>query len=165
MKKKIIVGILVALACLPVVNTFALSDAQKATLAGEAKTINESLHLVQYSDLKVRDHLGGYYENILNAYMIPLNSRLVANSISNPALIDNQANFKTAKEKFSDDFVVYEKKLDALLDVDIAKHPEDFYAQLVELRASREKVRQDIEQLHKLIDEHRYLVNTLKESL
>ena len=143
----------------------ALSDAQRQVIAGECDTIHRVLESLQKTDSKTRVKLGYYYETILSKFMIPLNSRLVKNSISNSELINIQTEFKEAKQNFSDDFVAYQKNLEALLGMNCNGDPDAFYEKIVSVRSDRAKVRQDTVKLKDLITKHRDAVKKLMERL
>lgn len=163
--KKIFVGFAAVLALVPTISAFALSEEQEKVISGECDTIHETLKSLQKVDSKVRVYLGSYYEKILNKYMIPLNSRLVENSISNTDLINNQASFKGTKELFSNDFISYQKNLEELINSDCKTNPSGFYEKLESVRSDRKKVRQDVLALESLITKHKKAVNSLMEKL
>ncbi len=165
MKKIAVVISLAIISLLSVGGAFALSDEQLKVVAGECETIHQVLHSLQKSDSKMRVKLGYHYETVLSKYMIPLNSRLVKNSISNTELIELQTNFKEAKQNFSDDFVTYQKNLESLIDKDCTRDPNEFYEALEGVRNDRRKVRQDVIKLNGLVKKFQNAIVNLKESL
>lgn len=143
----------------------ALTDDQRQVIAGECGTIHQVLESLQKIDSKTRVKLGYYYETVLSKFMIPLNSRLVKNSISNSELINIQTEFKDAKQKFSDDFITYQKSLETLLGMNCNGDPDAFYEKIVSVRSERAAVRQDTVKLKNLIVKHREAVKKMMEQL
>ena len=127
--------------------------------------IKEILKGIQKSDSRARVYLGGHFETILTKYMTALNVRLVENSISNVALIENQNNYAKAKAAFNDDFITYQKGLEELIQVDCKTEPKNFYNELVGVRKKREVMAKDITKLTELLAEHKKLVKKLEEKL
>ena len=150
--RKIILSLsLIAMPLIIAGSATALSDAQRQVIAGECDTIHRVLESLQKTDSKTRVKLGYYYETILSKFMIPL--------------IDIQTEFKEAKQKFSDDFIAYQKNLEALLGMNCNGDPDAFYEKIVSVRSDRAKVHQDTVKLKELITKHRDAVKKLMERL
>lgn len=163
--KKIALGFSIILAFMPL-TTLALTSDQEAVISGECDTIRETLKMIQRADSKVRTHLGAYYENILNKFMKPLNNRLVETNIPSNELINAQVNLKNAKDKFSEDFILYQRILgDELIQIDCRNNPKGFYDKLVEVRQARAIVRDDVQKTNALIYEYRNSVTRMMEGL
>ena len=107
-------------------------------------------------------YLGGYYEAILSKFIMPLNVRLLENNLSSAGLVENQNKFAAGKAVFSNDFVMYQQRLEELVGMDCREKPEEFYDKLVLVRQKRKIMVQDVLKMRALISEHLKLVNGLK---
>lgn len=139
----------------------AISEAQTEAIVGHCETNRESLKSVQKVDSRVRVYLGSYYEKILSKFITQLNVRMVENNLSDMKLIENQAAVAAAREKFNEDFVVYQKGLEDLIMVDCAAEPERFYEELLKVREERAVVREDAMTVRERILEHVTLVKAM----
>ena len=137
-KKAMILFVCVLLSCLAL-PVSALSETQEATIVKKCDSIQEKLKLVQKKDARVRVYLGALYEKILTKYIVPLNVRLVENSVTNVSLIENQNSFAEARI--------------------------DFYQKLEQVRTKREKMTKDVAELSELLTKQKSLVSELKGSL
>lgn len=142
-----------------------ITDAQKAAITSGCTAIKDNLKLVQKDDSHARVYLGGYYEKIISKYVVPLNIRLVENSLSTPELVENQNDLTKAKATFVSDFIDYQRELESLINVNCQSQPEEFYNQLVKVRAKRNTVASDITKTRQLATEHTTAVSNLKEKL
>ena len=154
------VGVL--LICGPVLSVGAISGVQSSAIRDHCNTIKDGLKSVQKQDARTRVYLGGYYETILSKYMIPLNVRLVENSLAEVALTENQNNFATTKKAFNDDYISYQQGLEELVLMDCKTEPEKFYEKLVSVRGKRKTVNKDVLKLKELMEKHVKLVEGLK---
>ncbi len=143
-------------------NVGAITEAQNTAIVGHCDTIKDDLKKVQKEDARVRVYLGGYYETILSKFIVPLNVRLVENSLSSAGLVENQNKFAEAKTTFASDFIAYQQGLEELVGVDCKQKPEEFYDKLVTVRQKRKIMVQDVLKMRSLISEHVRLVENLK---
>ena len=145
--------------------TFALTPDQEGAISVHCESIRQTLKTVQHEDSRTRVYLGGYYETILNKFMVPLNLRLVKNNLVDANLTANQATFSTNKINFNDDFIDYQKSLDELIAIDCKNNPTDFYDKLILVREKRSIMRQDVQALQDDITAHIGFVGALKGQL
>ena len=166
MKKKSLIFYCITLMafcqCLPV---SALSETQKSAVVDNCETIRDNLKLTQKQDARARVYLGGYYETILSKYIIPLNVRLVENSLADVDLTANQNDFTATKKVFADDYVNYQQGLEELALIDCKAEPERFYEKLVSVRNKRKIVNHDVLKLRELMLEHVGLVKGLEAKI
>ncbi len=141
----------------------ALSEAQKTAIVANCTAIKDNLQKLQKDDSHARVYLGGRFEKINSKFVIPLNVRLVENSLSTPELVENQNQLTSSKATFVNDFVDYQRELETLVGQDCQVEPEKFYAQLQKVRAKRQTVADDVAKTRSLAGEHATLVTTLKE--
>ena len=140
----------------------ATTKKQDAAIVDHCDTIRESLKKVQKDDARIRVFLGGRYETILTKFIVPLNMRLVENSLSNADLVENQNEFAEAKTVFMNDYIGYQQELESLVGMDCKSEPGKFYEQLTKVRQKRKTIRQDTMRIRSLISTHIKLVSQLK---
>lgn len=140
---------------------WAASQGQEDAIYDHCETIRESLKTVQKTDSRTRVYLGSYYEKILTKFIMQLNFRLVENSVADAGLTGSQTAVSTAREKFNEDYVEYQKGLENLIAVDCKAEPGRFYEELVAVRAKRATVRDDATAVRKAILEHVSLVREM----
>ncbi|MBR3323939.1 hypothetical protein IKG24_00140 [Candidatus Saccharibacteria bacterium] len=168
-KKIVFLVVPVALVCLFGMSANAEGEAepsvteeQKNIIIDHCDTIKDSLKSLQKADSRTRVYLGRYYETILSNFMVPLNIRLVENSISNTKLIENQTNFANRRDRFNSDFISYQQALEELVNINCKNEPERFYTKLVIAREKRAIVSRDVTKLKGFTDEQVKLVQELK---
>ncbi|MBR3246611.1 hypothetical protein IKF87_01875 [Candidatus Saccharibacteria bacterium] len=161
--KKISVIVCAVMMSLCLVNVVgATTKKQDAAIVDHCDTIRESLKKVQKDDARIRVFLGGRYEMILTKFIVPLNMRLVENSLSNADLVENQNEFAEAKTVFMNDYIGYQQELESLVGMDCKSEPGKFYEQLTKVRQKRKTIRQDTMRIRSLISTHIKLVSQLK---
>lgn len=164
--KKISVIVCAVMMSLCLVNVVgATTKKQDAAIVDHCDTIRESLKKVQKDDARIRVFLGGRYETILTKFIVPLNMRLVENSLSNADLVENQNEFAEAKTVFVNDYIGYQQELENLVGMDCKNEPGKFYDQLTKVRQKRKTIRQDTMRIRSLISTHIKLVDQLKGKL
>ena len=171
MKKLKVVVLVAAVICAGFVasNVFAegeeqptLTEDQRNTIIDHCDAMKDNVKSLQKVDSRTRVYLGRYYETILTNFITPLNLRLVENNISNPALLENQTNFANRRERFVNDFIVYQQALEELLHVNCKGEPDRFYEKLLVAREKRQVVNRDVTRLRGFTDEQVKLVEELK---
>lgn len=128
-------------------------------------SIKTNLRGIQKSDARARVYLGAYYEKILTKYMTALNVKLVENNTPDTELIENQNKYASARTSFTEDYIVYQKKLEELLSVDCKGEPKKFYEELISVRKKQNVIVKDAAKLSNLLKEHKELVKKLEAKL
>lgn len=139
-----------------------LTDEQKTTIIDHCDAMKDNVKSLQKVDSRARVYLGRYYETILTNFITPLNLRLVENNISNPALLENQTNFANRRDRFVNDFIVYQQALEELVHVNCKSEPDRFYEKLLVARDKRKIVNRDVVRLREMTGEQVKLVEALK---
>lgn len=142
-----------------------LSESQKAAIIDHCVTIKENLKTLQKNDARARVYLGGKYELILSKYIMPLNVRLVENSLSATSLVERQNKIASEKNRFANDYVNYQQGLEELVGMDCAAEPEAFYNKLVTVRQKRQSVEQDVQKIRDSLTKYTDLVKKMREEL
>jgi len=148
-----------------VLPVMAISEEKLDLIETRCDAIKDDLKKVQREDAKVRVHLGGKYDAILNRFIMPLNVKLVEKNLSNADFVENQNNFVDAKTAFSSDYISYQQQLEELVAMDCKKEPEEFYEKLVKVRQKRKTMDQDTMLLRNLMSKNVRLVTKLKEKI
>ena len=141
----------ISILTLSVVSVSAFAANEKKISADKCTEIKTSLVDLQHADSRARVYLGRYYEIILTKYIVPLNMRLVENSLSEQSLIDNQNQFKDVRQSFVNDYITYQKSLESLVAMNCEEDSSGFYDKLVQTRTERQTVAQDIVRLRNLM--------------
>lgn len=139
-----------------------LTDEQRTTIIDHCDAMKDNVKSLQKVDSRARVYLGRYYETILTNFITPLNLRLVENNISNPALLENQTNFANRRDRFVNDFIVYQQALEELVHVNCKSEPDKFYEKLSVARDKRKIVNRDVVRLREMTDGQVKMVETLK---
>ena len=170
MKKTAIFVMSLVFGLFVVANTYAeeekveaiITPEQKTTIVDHCDTMKDSLKSLQRTDSRTRVYLGRYYETILTDFITPLNIRLVENNISDAKLLDNQTNFAAKRSVFNYDYISYQQSLEELVNTNCKTEPEKFYEKLVITREKRKIVKKDVAKMRDLTDEHKKLVEELR---
>ena len=157
--------IILMLICLAPMPVLAVSEGQKMAIVDHCESIKDSLKNVQKQDARTRVYLGGRYETILSGLIMPLNVRLIENSLSSAELVENQSDFAERKVRFSDNYISYQQGLEELVSMNCREEPERFYEKLTEVRAKRNAVNKDVAEMRKLITKNIELVRGLMKEL
>ena len=96
---------------------------------------------------------------------MPLNVRLIENSLSSAELVENQSGFAERKVGFSDNYISYQQGLEELVSMNCREEPERFYEKLTEVRVKRSAVSKDVAEMRKLITKNIELVRGLMKEL
>ena len=163
MKKIFLAAILIS--SLVMTPALAISETQEKAIVDHCEEIKNDLRNVQKLDARTRVYLGGYYETILTKFITPLNVRLVENNMSSTGLIDNQDQLVKKRMVFVNDYIMYQQGLEDLVGANCKTEPTNFYEKLIEVRAKRKIVNQDVAKIRELISEQVKLVKGLREKL
>ena len=142
-----------------------LSETQSAAITTHCDALKRDLQKVQKDDSHARVYLGGHFETINSKFVIPLNTRLVENTLSTPELVNNQNDLTKAKATFVSDFIDYQKELETLVNIDCKAEPAQFYKTLEKARAKRKTVASDVTKIRQLLKTHETTIITLKDTL
>ncbi len=140
-------------------------EAKVVAVREHCDTIKDELRALQRSDSKARVYLGRYYETIIGKFITPLNVRLVENGLSSTSFINNQNDFNKTRTNFVIDYIEYQKGLEELVAMDCKVEPKKFYEKIVNVRARRAVVAEDVVRFRKLAERHVGLVEELEAKL
>lgn len=164
-KKSLILCLVFTVLFCPTVSVSALAKNQEVYISDHCNEIKNDLKNVQKNDARIRVFLGGKYETILTHFIVPLNIRLVENSLSNADLVENQNSFTETKSLFNNDYISYQQALENLVAMDCKNEPSSFYEQLTKVRKKRKTIEQDVLKMRSLLSTHVNLVTELRGKL
>ena len=150
------------IAALGVQSVSAISGRQISTISKNCNTIKQTLQTVRVTDARARTYLGSYYEKIYSNFIVPLNLRLTRNNQPNTELTASQVSFSNQRTDFIEDYIIYQRSLEELINFDCAAHPSDFYGQLKIVRDKRNAMVTDVASLRTTISKYVEQVKGLK---
>lgn len=131
-----------------------LTDEQRDRISSECSQIKGSLSQLHASDALLRVNRGQAYEAFSNKLMTPFNTRLNTAGFDNKAMTTHTSQYALALAKFRTDYILYEQKLAAALKIDCQQKPGEFYKAILEARELRATVHEDVQKLHRVIDDY-----------
>lgn len=135
-----------------------LTQAQIEHIRSNCTSTKSTLTQLHASDALLRVNRGQVYESMASKLMEPFNSRLSNNRLDSKATSVVTGSYRTALDNFRNDYKNYEEKLSKAIRSDCTNDPEAFYYTIEEARLLRTKVHEDVNKLHRLIDDYRTTV-------
>lgn len=136
-----------------------LSDDHKAHIVANCASAKASLERLHRSDAVLRVNRGQLYESISTKLMARFNSRVALNRLDGTELVAIAVDYERALATFRRDYRTYEQQLSDVLRINCTNDPEAFYYGVLEARAARSTVNQDVWRLHVYIDEYQQAFN------
>lgn len=155
------VVILTAISFSSIVNAQALddlTDEQRAKITSNCVVIKSSLEQLHASDALLRVNRGQVYESLATNLMEPFNTRLSNNRLDSSAMTTVTSQYRTALNQFRTDYIAYEQKLAEAIKIDCSSQPDKFHDAVLVARSLRSTVHDDIQKLHRSIDDYRLSV-------
>ena len=143
----------------------AIDDARLGAVSQNCSIIKERLRRIEGAGARSRVYLGTQYESIYSGLMSNLGLRLMRNGIASQEIADQQATFKSERERFRNDFISYSQELKTLISMDCKNEPEKFYRQLEKTRTKREDIAKSIARMNDIIAKHRQSVLDMRDRL
>lgn len=166
MQRRVIISLLLIasliLSPFSTANAINLDDDRIGAISQNCSIIKERLRRIESAGARSRVYLGTQYESIYSGLMSNLSLRLMRNGIANQDIADQQATFKSERERFRNDFIGYSQELKNLIAMDCRNNPQDFYRQLKKTRIKREDITKSIRRMNDIIKEHRETVIGLR---
>ena len=166
MQRRVIISLLLVasliLSPFSTANAINLDDDRIGAISQNCSIIKERLRRIESAGARSRVYLGTQYESIYSGLMSNLSLRLMRNGIANQDIADQQATFKSERERFRNDFIGYSQELKNLIAMDCRNNPQDFYRQLEKTRIKREDITKSIRRMNDIIKEHRETVIGLR---
>lgn len=135
-------------------DTDQVTDAQQAKIRSNCTQIKGSLSQLHATDALLRVNRGQVYESMVSKLMTPFNARLSAGGFDNKAMTTHTAFYSSSLAAFRSSYIVYEQKLSEALKVDCRQDPVKFYRTVLEARELRKSVHEDVEKLHRTIEDY-----------
>lgn len=128
----------------------------------QAKNALTQLHS---SDALLRVNRGQLYESISTKLMSRFNSRLSASGYGHSELSIISSSYAQELDQFRKDYIVYEEQLSRVERIDCTKQPVAFYDAVIDAREKRQKVRDSVVKLNKMLDSYRLEVSEFESRL
>lgn len=132
-----------------------LTPEQTQRVKANCVSIKSSLSQLHASDALLRVNRGQVYEAMSTKLMDTFNSRLASNSLDNKAMVTVTDNYRKALDTFRTDYIAYEQKLAAAIRIDCVSQPNTFHTTVQDARKLRKTVHEDVQKLHRFIDDYR----------
>lgn len=146
---------LFAINTLPVhAENVSLSDVQRQRIQSNCTQIKGTVERLHASDALLRVNRGQAYEAISGRLMAPFNTRLNLSGLDNKAMTTRTSQYQAALVLFRDNYSKYEKRLAVALKIDCSKSPDEFHAAILEARVLRKNVHDDVQKLHRSMDDY-----------
>jgi hypothetical protein len=136
-----------------------LTDDQLQKISANCLTIKSTLNQLKATDALLRVNRGQMYEAMVSKLMERFNGRLTNNDLDARATTVVASSYRTALQKFRDDYSTYERLLVAAIAVDCSTKPAEFHAAVELARDARFTVHDDVNSLHRYIDDYRSAVS------
>ena len=148
----------------PTVSAAELDEKRIGAISQNCSIIKERLRRIESAGARSRVYLGTQYESIYSGLMSNLSLRLMRNGIANQDIANQQATFKSERERFRNDFIGYSQELKNLIAMDCKNEPKKFYKQLKKTRTKREDISKSIQRMNDIISGHRQTVQSLRDT-
>lgn len=126
------------------------------------RTLNQ---LYRNSDVPNRINLGQSYDQLAQNLMIPLNNRMASNNFPTVEQVSTVTNFQRNVTTFRDTYAAYREQLLKAIKMDCRNQPVQFYDDIQQVRALREKVYASIQNINKDIVKYRNDFEAFAKSL
>lgn len=136
-----------------------LNDTQRQRIQSNCTQIKSTTERLHASDALLRVNRGQAYEAVSSRLMAPFNMRLSLSGLDNKAMATRSGQYQDALDVFRADYSEYEKKLSAALKIDCKKSPDNFYSAVLEARALRKSLHEDVQKIHRAMDDYKTSVN------
>jgi hypothetical protein len=153
------VGLVAAFGAAPTTHAENLTPEQTSRVKANCSSIKTSLNQLHASDALLRVNRGQMYESVATKLMDRFNDRLSGDRLDNKAMTTVTGNYRTALNNFRVDYIAYEQKLAEAIRIDCVAQPNSFHNAVVEARALRNTVHDDVQKLHRIIDDYRLSVS------
>lgn len=129
----------------------ALSDAEKQMIARSCRDAQRAMQRLETIDPISRVNRGNGYSNVAKL-MTAMSSRAAYNSYSIPQFAAATNAVQSLRQQFSDHYTDYEIALQDVVEMDCSTKPQSFYRALVDVRAKRAVVNDDVSKLDAQLD-------------
>lgn len=131
-----------------------LTADQRQHIQSECTQIKGSLSQLHASDALLRVNRGQVYESMTSKLMTPFNTRLSTSGLDNKAMTTHTTQYQNALVAFRSDYILYEQKISEALRTDCRQEPAKFYQMILEARELRTTVHEDVQKLHRVINDY-----------
>jgi hypothetical protein len=140
-----------------------ITDQQIEHIRSNCVTAKNTLNQLHASDALLRVNMGQIYESVSTKLMSGFNGRVSNNHFNNSDLVSTMNAYNTTLDTFRTDYIAYEVRLSATLNINCLNQPVSFYDAVVSSRVLRDRVHQDIVKLNQYIDQYQSAVTQFEK--
>jgi len=141
-----------------------LAMPNESAITANCRNAQSTLGQIEKSDVVLRINRGRSYNDTLELFFA-MNARLSNNRIAAPHLAEITSDFNNKLTAFRNDYNSYDDLVTQITGMDCVAQPNDFYNQLNNLRAGRDKLASDVTNLNQLIDNYRNEFNSVVKDI
>lgn len=131
-----------------------VTNEQLQRISTNCVSIKSNLAQLHASDALLRVNRGQVYELMASKLMERFNDRLASNKLDNKAMTTITTQYRTTLNTFRADYISYEQKMSEALKIDCTKNADSFYYTVSDARSLRATVHDDVQKLHRIIDDY-----------
>lgn len=131
-----------------------LNTDQINTIRANCSSAKDTLNQLHTNDALIRVNRGQIYESLLTKLMQRFNSRLSNNGLANSTLVGYTTEYEQTLKTFREDYIRYDEAMSKLTKMDCTNQPQEFYDEVLKVRALRQTVNVQAVKLNQLIDSY-----------
>jgi len=139
-----------------------MTDQQIELIRSNCVTAKNTLNQLHASDALLRVNMGQIYESMSTKLMDGFNGRVSNNHFNSSNLVSAIDTYNSTLDVFRADYINYEVKLSAALNVNCLNQPVSFYDSVASARTLRNVVHLDIVKLNQSMDQYQSAVTTFE---
>jgi len=139
-----------------------MTNQQIELIRSNCVTAKNTLNQLHASDALLRVNMGQIYESMSTKLMDGFNGRVSNNHFNSSNLVSAMDTYNSTLDVFRADYINYEVKLSAALNVNCLNQPVSFYDSVASARTLRNMVHLDIVKLNQSMDQYQSAVTTFE---
>lgn len=136
-----------------------ITASQRELIIANCTEIKTTLNQLHASDAILRVNAGQNYESILTKLMKRFNERAELNNMISNELEVTTTEFERLLNSFRTNYVNYEQRLSATIDIDCVSQPQVFYDSLALARMRRNDLHDSVQQLNLALESYKGLLD------
>jgi hypothetical protein len=131
-----------------------MTEAHIEHIRSNCVSAKDSLNRLHTSDALLRVNAGQLYESLGAKLIASFNNRVAINKLDGTHLVNITTNYEQELTSFRQSYIVYERQLAAVIEIDCRKQPVTFYDAVAKVRAKRMAVYNNVTRLQGYIDNY-----------